>query len=766
MNPFLPGIGSSSPRLEDEELLKGRARFAADLEVGGALTMVYVRSPVAHARIEGIDATEARAMPGVRAVFTASDLEVGPLLLSPMTDMIPTPFHRPALASDTVRFAGEIVAIVVAETPMQAEDAAGAVEVDLDPLPAVVDPTWAASAEAPLLFPDTGSNVALRIPFSGGTAPAEHAPVTIRHQVLNQRMAVAPMEANAAVAVPEQDHITLWASTQFPHLVRDVIAENLGMPKERLRVACPAVGGGFGGKTPLEVDYILVVAVAAALGEPIRVVQSRSENLTTMHARGQLFEVTLSAERDGRITALEVETLVDAGAYPGIGCGMPMTTRLLAGGAYDIPSVRFDITAVATSTSPVGAFRGAGRPEAISMLERSVDMLAAELDIDPAELRRRNLLRPERFPHTTPTGATYDTGEYERCLDAALERAGYAELRAEQKRRRAAGDRVVLGVGLSFYVEVSANNTGYGKEYGRLTVDADGGATLDVGTSAHGQGHGTVYAQIAAHALGIPMDRIRLAHGDTDRVPFGMGTGGSRSTQVGGSAVLLAAEAVRDQALTLAAHLLEADLADLEIVPGEGIGVRGVASRVLDWPALAAAAADPQRRPEGMAEGLTAAPGFDQGVDGTAPFGCHIAVVEVDTDTGMVDLRRIVAVDDCGVQVNPMLVEGQVHGGLAAGIGQALFEAITYDDEGNLTTASFADYGMPSAADLPPFDTGHTVTPALRNPLGAKGVGEAGTTGSTVAVQNAVIDALAHLGIRHLDLPLTPERVWRAIVEA
>jgi carbon-monoxide dehydrogenase large subunit len=760
------GIGARQVRLEDAALLTGRAKYTGDLRVDGMAHAVFVRSPYAHARIESIDVKPALDLPGVIAVLTHEDLTNPQVFFPAFSQLFPSDaYHRRPLATDTARFVGEIVAIVVAESLAIAEDAVDLVDVEYTPLTAVVDPTEAAAAGAPLLFPEAGTNVAVDMPFSVGE-PSPDATVSVSQVVSNQRMAVVPMEGSAILAVPDENgRVTAYASTQMPHLVRDLSAMYLGFEPSELHIIAPAVGGGFGGKTPADPDYVAIIAAARALSRPVRWVQSRMENLLTMQARGHRFEVTLRATPEGRVRSVEVDALTDVGAYPGVGCGMVITTRTLATGPYDIPHLRFDIRCVATNTSPVGPFRGAGRPEAAAMLERTMDVLAAELGLDPAELRRRNLLRPDQFPYHTPAGMEYDTGSYEQLLDLALATLGYDDLRREQAERRATGDRVHLGIGISTYVEVSAGSLGFNGEYASVQVNSDGRAKIVAGTQSHGQAHHTTYAQVVASTLGIPVDQIDFLDGDTDLVKQGMGTGGSRSAQVGGSAVKVAADAVLDKARQIAAHALEADPTDIEVAPG-GLAVRGVPARTLSWATLATIADDPDRRPAEMEGGLFADPGFVQTEKGTSPYGCHLAVVEVDEDTGAVKLVRMVAADDCGVMINPMLVEGQVHGGLLAGIAQALFEESQFDEDGNSLTSTLAEYAMPSAAEVPSYEMAHTVTPTPHNPLGVKGVGEAGTTGSLGAVHNAVVDAVAHLGVRHIELPLTPQRVWAAIQSA
>jgi len=759
------GIGARQPRLEDEALLTGAERFTADLQVAGALRAVFVRSTAAHARIADIDVGEARQATGVVAVLTSRDLTVPRVFFPGFGQLINDAYHRVPLAEGSVRFAGEIVAVVVADTLAQAEDAAELVSVDYDPLPVVIDPLAAADDHAPLLFPQTGTNIALQLPFEAGTRA--DSPVRVSCRVTNPRMAATPMEGLAIIAIPEEDgrKLTMWLSSQMPHAFRDLTAGFLGMDAADLRVVCPAVGGGFGGKTPAEPDYVLVAAIARHLGRPVAWTQTRSENLLTMQARGHIFDVTLEATRDGKVTSVQVDEVTDVGAYPGVGIGMVMTARSLATGAYDIPHATFGIRCVATNTPPTGAFRGAGRPEAIHMIERAVDVLAAELGIDPAELRRRNFIQPGQFPYTNVMGEHFDSADFDKALTEALRLADYDSVRKEQQRRRQEDDDLLLGIGLSCYVEVSAGTLGFDAEYASVEVGTDGTATVVAGTSGHGQGHWTTYAQIVESVMGVTAERVRFVQSDTERVKSGMGTGGSRSAQIGGSAVRRACDEVVEQARQLAADLLEAAPADIEVVPGSGLGVRGDPEAAISWAGLATAIRDDARRPAHLAPRLFADPGFNQG-GGTSPFGCHIVIAEVDRRTGMVGIQRVVAVDDCGVVINPMLAEGQVHGGLAAGIGQVLFETALFDEDGNPVTTTFADYAMPSAADLPSYETAHTITPTALNPLGVKGLGEAGTTGSVAATHNAVADALAHLGLGRIDLPLTPLRIWEAMQRA
>lgn len=753
-------------RLEDLDLLTGRARFNADLPVPGLRHLCFVRSTQSHADLVAVSLEAARQMPGVVAVFDSSDLEGILVKPGPLAQMLPAVVYRPALAAGRVRFVGEMVAAVVADTLVHAVDAAEAVEIDYDPLPVAVG-LDAVDPSGPILFPELGSNVVLHLQMEAGSREGQPG-VSIRESIANPRMAVAPMEGNSITVIPDgaTGPLLVYASTQTPHALRDYLAEFLDRPVESIRVVTPAVGGGFGGKVMLNAEYAVTAFAATRLNAPVRWTEQRGENLMTMHGRDHRIDVTLHATEEGRVTGLEVTSWTNAGAYPGFGCHIALTARAMAPGPYRIPYLRHELNCVATNTAPTGALRGAGRPEATHALERGMDMLAGRLGLDPAELRRRNLLSADQFPFTTTTGAIYDTGDYLRTLERALDLVQYDDLRAEQADRRRNRSLRLLGIGISTYVELSAAAPGIDGEFAKVEITPDGVLHAYVGTAAHGQGHRTVFAGILADLFQLPPESIEVVDGDTERVARGAGTGGSRSGQVGGSAILVAGEAVLAKARALAAHLLEASEDDLEVQPSIGLGVRGTPMANLTWAQLAAVAEDSSKLPFGMESGLRAAPGFQMAPGGTAPFGCHIAVVEVDAETGSVHLQRIVAVDDCGRILSPTLASGQVHGGLAAGIGQALFEHVQYDADGNPVNASFAEYLLPSAADLPSYETDHTVTPTPKNPLGAKGIGEAGTTGSLAAVHNAVIDALAHLGVRHLDLPLTPERVWYAIARS
>lgn len=746
-------------RTEDPRFLTGASRYVDDVPAPGALRAVFVRSMMAHAEVGRIDTAGAAAMPGVVAVFSAAQLDLPP---RPPAGNVEGPFARPVLARDRVRYVGEPIAIVLAETLAQAEDAAEALDVELEPLEPVVGAEAALAEGAPILHPGAGTNLAHAFEERWNEDVLAGAEVISRVRVRHQRLAPVPMEPNAILAVPGDEGLTVWVSTQVPFDVRNDLAEALGLPKERVRVIAPDVGGGFGSKLHVYPEYVVCAAAAVRLGRPVKWVETRTESMMQLnHGRAQIHDVELGAVRDGRLVGLRVDILADLGAYP-IAAYLPPTTRTMLPGNYRIPRVASRGRSVVTSTTPVGEYRGAGRPEATLSIERAMDVLADELGMDPVELRRRNLIPPEAFPYETAVGSTYDSGDYERALDRALALAGYEELRREQAERRTRGDRVALGIGVACYVEV----TGFGrKELGWVRVEPDGSVVVLVGTSSHGQGHETAFAQLTASVLGVPVEAVRVVHSDTGLVPRGDGTYGSRSLQVGGTAVFEAASAVREKAVRIAAHLLEAAVEDVDVLPGGRVGIRGAPERSVGWDELARIAGDPDRLPEGLEPGL-AAERRPAVRDMTYPFGAHVSVVEVDLDTGLVRPLRHVSVDDCGRIMNPMLVRGQVHGGTAQGIAQALFEEVVFDAWGTPLTANLAAYAMPAAPELPAFENDHTETPTDLNPLGVKGIGESATIGSTPAVHNAVIDALSHLGIRHLDLPLTPERVRRAIREA
>lgn len=750
-------LGNRVLRREDHRLLTDGGSYVADLDLPGAASVGFVRSPLAHARITSLDVEAARRMPGVLDVVVAHDIDLRPL--PTFSREVPSEMRRPWLAGDTVRFVGDPVAVVVAERADQVVDAAEAVVVDYEPLPALMDVEEALEAGT-LLFPGAGTNVAMSISGPRDERLFDGCEVVVRHRLRNQRLAPAPLEVRAAASRWDAGgRLHHFVSTQAPHAARDLLASSLGIEAARVHVVAPDVGGGFGAKGSPYPEELLVAWLARRVGRPCRWVETRSESMVGLgHGRGQLQRVALGGTREGRLLAYRLEVLQDAGAYPGIGAFLPTLTKMMASGVYDIPRVEFESRSVVTTTTPTVPYRGAGRPEAAGAIERAVDLFAASAGLDPADVRRKNLLRPEQFPFTTPTGGHYDSGDYEGALEAALERAGYRALREEQHRRRLGGGPVQLGVGLSVYVEVT--NGGPSGEYGSVEIDDAGRAIVTCGTSPHGQGHETAFAMVVHDTLGVPMDDIEVRFGDTDLVPRGVGTFGSRSLQTGGVAVMQASLHVAEEGRRLAAELLEAAAEDLELDREHGRwSVVGTPAAGKSWRELAEALAA-QGSGALRSEVDFVPPGA------TFPFGAHVAEVEVDLDTGRASLRRLVAADDAGTIVNPLLADGQVHGGLAQGVAQALFEEVAYDAEGNPLTATLADYGIPSAADLPSFELLRPQTPTPNNDLGAKGIGESGTIGSTPAVQNAVVDALGHLGVEHLDMPATPQRVWQALRDA
>jgi aerobic carbon-monoxide dehydrogenase large subunit len=755
-------MGTRVIRTEDPRLLTAGGVYVDDLrtpELNQAASVTFVRSPLAHARITGIDASEALNEPGVVAVLTVRDMDdlPPPPPSSGEWDGSPAPlggpWAEPLLAIDTVRFVGEPVAVVITDSRYQGEDAADLVTVDYDPLPVVLGPT-AAVADQTLLFPAAGTNIAVQNPVSTDDTPFDACDVVVEQDFVNQRVACIPMEGRATAAGYENGKLTVWASSQNAQVTRFILAGALGMEPDQIRVVVPDVGGGFGAKIGIDRDTITIAWAARKTGRTLRWAETRSENLVAMsQGRGQLQRIKIGGSRDGRILAYRIDVIQDIGAYQRIGGLLPFLTCLMAPGVYDIPDVQAGFRQAVTNATPIAAYRGAGRPEATAAIERAVDLFAAEIGMDPAQVRRRNFIAPDKFPFQTKTGALYDTGQYEKGLDKALTAAGYEQLREEQRRRRASGDPRQLGIGLSSYVEITAPDPDAG-ETAKIEVTDHGSATVYTGSSAHGQGHHTAWAMLVQDELGIPMEQITVIHGDTDLIPTGVGTYGSRSLQLGGSAVHKAALEVKDEARHHAAEMLEAAEADVVLDTSTGLWqVRGDPDTALSWAQVA-----------GHTSGgsLIADVSFTQERP-TFPFGTHLSVVEVDTETGQAKLLRHVTVDDAGTVVNPVLTEGQRHGGIAQGAAQALLEEVLYDADGNPLTSTLADYSAVSAPDLPSFELVTSETPTDLNPLGAKGIGEAGTIGSTPAVQNAVIDAVAHLGVRHIDMPATPQRVWAAI---
>jgi carbon-monoxide dehydrogenase large subunit len=761
-------MGTRVRRVEDPVFLTVGGTYLADVadpRLADAATVTFVRSTVAHARILEVDTTEAAAAPGVLGVFTGADIDLGPVGVR-IPGMLPDAMMRPWLAGDTVRFVGEPIVVIVTETPAQGEDAAELVFIDYEPLTAVVNVESAATDEI-LLFPGHGSNTALEIPFGhSGDELFAGCEVTVTQKVVNQRLAPCPMEPRGVAAVWDGGRLVYWISSQAPHGVKGHLVTHYGLEPGQVHVIAPDVGGGFGAKIDPAPDELLLPWLARRLGRAITWVETRSENMVSMpHGRGQANLIEVGGRRDGTVEAYRLTVLQDAGAYPSMGAILVFLTRAMAQGTYAIERVECNVKSVATNTTVVEAYRGAGRPEASAAIERAMDLFAAEIGMDPAEVRRRNLISADAFPYTTKTDATYDCGDYEGALDRALEAADYVALRTEQDERRRSGDVVQLGIGVSTYVEVTAGPSPGETEFAKVHVGDDGRATVFTGSSSHGQGHRTSWAMIASDLTGIPMADIDVVAGDTDLVAEGTGTYGSRSLQVGGAAVHTATEALVERARHVAADLLEADPDDvvLDLASGQ-FHVAGTPAVTRTWAEVAAASA--LADPLGPAvTGLVETSTFTT-TSPTYPFGAHVAVVEVDTETGQVRLRQIVTCDDAGRLVNPLLVEGQRHGGIAQGVAQALLEEVRYDDDGNPVTSNLADYAMISAAELPSFDLVTMETPTTVNPLGAKGIGESGTIGSTPAVQSAVVDALSPFGIRHVDMPATAERVWRAIAAA
>ena len=745
-------LGNRVVRKEDPALLTSGGTYVDDIIVDGALHVVYVRSMVAHGEITSIDTSEARNAPGVVDIVTSAELTIGDINQFMMLNQLIT---RPVLARERVRYVGDPIVAVVAETRAAAVDAAELVIVEIEPLPAIIDPRDALAEDAIHLFPQIGTNIAMHSEHHGDPISFDACDVVITQTTVNQRLAPAPIENRSAIAWWEDGRLVLEIGCQGTHPIRNTISEIYGLEQDQMRVICPDVGGGFGAKAHAAPEAVVLGELSRRTGRPVRWTETRSENMTGMgHGRGQIQTVTLGGTKDGDLLAYRIEIIQDAGGYPNMGAILPYATRIMASGVYDIPAVQVSSQSVATNTTPTGAYRGAGRPEASAALERAVDLFADEAGLDPADVRRRNFVRPDAFPFTTPTGTTYDSGNYEGSLDRALAAAGYEDLLAEQVQRRANGDPRLLGIGIATYVEITG--AGVGSEYGSVEVLADGSARVVTGSNPYGQGHVTAWSMLVSDQTGIPLDRIEVVYGDTDLVPTGETTGGSRSLQIAGSAVFDATEKLVEMARQRASELLEANPADIVLDTDTArFHVAGTPAVSIGWEEIGATSIADGNQLFALSDFTASGPTF--------PFGTHIAVVEIDSETGKVELRRIIACDDAGVILNPLLVDGQVHGGLAQGISQALFEEVRYDEVGNPLSTTLLDYLMPSAAEFPPFERVEMETPSPINPLGAKGIGESGTIGSTPAVQNAVVDAVSHLGIRHIDMPLTPERVWRAI---
>ena len=790
--PVTGELGRPRPRKEDARLITGRTRWTDNITLPGMLHLATVRSPVAHGRIKGINVDAAVRMPNVVAVFTGRDLdaEQSSLPCAWPINSEATPPRHPSIAVDTVRFAGEIVAVVVARDPASARDAADAVEVDVEPLDPVLDMEAALADGAPLVHPELGSNKWVTFPYDSAEAGATSGPgadeviaaaekdpnsVVIRRRWRQQRLIPSFMEPRSVVVDPTAEQLTIWSSTQIPHVVRTMLGVTLGLPEHKIRVVAPDVGGGFGGKLQLTPEEILSVLIARRLERPVKWTESRSESMVSAHhGRDQIQDVTIAARRDGTITALKIEITADMGAYFGLFTpAIPVFGAFIGPAIYKVPAYKFVATDVFTNKTPTDAYRGAGRPEVTFAVERIMDELAVELGRDPLELREQNWIKHDEFPYTNAGGLTYDSGNYEAATAKARELFDYEGLRREQEERRRRNDPVQLGIGISTYTEMcglapsrilGALGAGAGGwEHAEIRMLPTGKVEVVTGSSAHGQGHETAWSQIVADKLGVPFEDVEVLHGDTQVSPKGMDTYGSRSLPVGGVAVAKCADKVIEKARKVAAHLLEASEDDIEFAGGR-FSVRGT-DKGMTIQEVVFQTFLSHNFPEGMEPSLDAEYTFDP-ENFSFPHGTHLAAVEVDTETGRVSIRKYVCVDDVGSVVNPLIVEGQVHGGLAQGIAQALFEEATYDEQGTLMNGNFANYTLPSAADLPSFITDRTETPATSNPLGVKGVGEAGTIASTPAIVNGIVDALRHLGVHHIEMPCTPQRVWRAIQEA
>jgi carbon-monoxide dehydrogenase large subunit len=759
-------------RVEDPRLIRGIGTYVDDVRLPGLLHAMILRSPYAHARITRIDTAAARAMPGVVGVFTGADVNAscGAVPCAAAIPDLKAPTHT-VLAGDRVYFVGHAVAVVVAHDAYVARDAVDAIDVDYDPLPAVTDAEAAAESGAVLTHPDLGSNVAFTHTAAGGgdiDDAFRRADRVIKHRLYHQRLTPMPIEPRGVVASYNAGDgtLTVWTATQVPHLIRTLLPGMIGVPENKLRIIAPEVGGGFGAKLNVYPEEALVAHLAMRLNAPVKWIESRRENAaSTIHGRDQIGDYEVAVKNDGTILGIRARTIADLGAYNQLLTPMvPTFTGLVLTGCYRIPAVKIDIVGVYTNKMSTDAYRGAGRPEATYLIERLMDVIANELKIDRLDLRLKHFPAPTEFPFAQACGLTYDSGNYQAALFKAKELAGWDQLLKDRAAARADGR--LFGVGASTYVEIcamgpSAAMPAGGWEWGSVRIEFSAKVTVITGVSPHGQGQETSFAQIAADRLGVPFEDVVVLHGDTSVAHYGRDTYGSRGTAVGGSAIVMCIDKVIAKAKILAAHLLETTADHVEFANGV-FSSPGVTNREIPWGELAAAAYVAKSLPPGLEPGLEASSFFEPS-NFTFPFGTHICAVDVDRDTGRVTIKKYVAVDDCGPLINPLLVEGQVQGGIAHSIGQVLFEQTIYDENGQLLTGEFMDYAIPRASDIPDYVLGHTVTPSPVNPLGVKGVGEAGTIGSTPAIANAVLDALQPLGITHLDLPMTPERVWQAI---
>jgi len=772
--PKATAMGSRMKRTEDPRLITGSSTYVDDIKLAGMLYVTFVRSVHANANIVSVNTEAAKASAGVVEVLTGKDVShlIGSVPCAAAIPGLKFP-KQPVLAVDTVRFVGEPVVAIVASDRYAGRDAADLVEIEYEPLPAAVDVEAAMKPDSPKVHPQFENNIAFTFPFpqkGGGDIEKAFAGAykIVTQRMVNQRLAPIAMECRAVAAQYNagEESITLWSSTQIPHLMRTQVAIMLGVPENRVRVITPEVGGGFGSKLNVYREEALLAYLARKLGRPVKWAETRRENIVgTIHGRAQVNEVELAVKKDGTVVGLRCKVIADLGAYHQLLTpAIPTLTGLMLSGPYKIPAVRMDLVGVFTNKTATDAYRGAGRPEATYLLERMMDRVAQELGMDPVAVRRKNFVKPKEFPYATATGLSYDSGNYQKALEQALENAGYEKLRKEQARLRKQGR--YLGIGLSTYVEIcalgpSAAMPAGGWESATVRIAPTGKVTILSGASPHGQGQETSFTQIACDRLGVSPGDVVVVHGDTAVVQYGIGTFGSRATAVGGTAVWMCLEQIREKAKKFAAATLKAKPEEI-VIHGATYSVKGKPKVQTSFQSIALAAYTAKILPKGETPGLEATAFFEP-TNFTFPFGTHVAVVEVDGETGEIQCRRYVAVDDCGKVINPLLVDGQVQGGIAQAMGQALWEEVVYDENGQILTGSLMDYAIPRAAYLPRFETSRTETPTNVNPMGVKGVGEAGTIGCTPAIVNAVVDALSPFGVKHIEMPLRPEKVWRVI---
>lgn len=791
-------VGQSVKRTEDPRLIKGLAHYVDDVRLPDTLHVAFARSLYAHARINAIDTTEAMNSPGVVAVYTGKDVaeKVGPVPCAAALPDLKVPDYR-VLATNKALFVGHPIAAVVATDRYAARDAADLISIDYEELPAVVDVEQAAQGGA-LVHESFGDNIAYRLTSGEGDIEAamQSADRIVSQKMVHQRLAPIAMEPRGVLAryFPGEEELTVWSSTQIPHLLRTQLALMIGIPENKLRVITPEVGGGFGSKLNVYAEEALLGWISMQLGKPVKWIESRRENVqATIHGRAQVGTVEVGCKNDGTITGLRYNVVADLGAYHQLLTpAIPTLTGLMLSGAYRIPAIQMNVTGVFTNKMSTDAYRGAGRPEATYVVERVMDIVATELKLDPIEVRRRNFPRADEFPFHTATGLDYDSGDYEAALNKALDLSNYQALRAEQAKARAEGK--LMGIGLSSYVEICALGPSQampagGWESATVRIEPTGKVTVMTGASPHGQGQETSFAQIAADELGVDLNDVTVIHGDTAVVQYGIGTFGSRATAVGGTAVYVAIQKLKEKAAKIAAHMLQCEAASVAFEAGKySKPAASAAAAGTSEPVVPVGEAPAGALPEPQTDGRTSLtiqeialaahiakelpPDTEPGLSATYffepknftfPFGTHICVVEIDRDTGETKIVRYVAVDDCGKVINPLLVDGQVHGGIVQSIGQALYEEVVYDADGQLVTGELMDYALPKASQMPWFETDRTETPSPVNPLGVKGVGEAGTIGATPAIVNAVVDALSPFGVKHLDMPVRPEKIWRLI---